>query len=59
VVLSSLEPDGLAAFQVLITPLVVWLWIGGVVLLAGTLITAWPNPSSRPAKRSGRQREGR
>ncbi|MFN2290574.1 MAG: heme lyase CcmF/NrfE family subunit [Anaerolineae bacterium] len=42
VVLASLEPDGLAAFQVLITPLVIWLWIGGVVLILGTLIATWP-----------------
>jgi cytochrome c-type biogenesis protein CcmF len=41
-VLASLEADGLAAFQVLINPLVIWLWIGGVVLIAGTLVTAWP-----------------
>jgi cytochrome c-type biogenesis protein CcmF len=41
-VLASLDADGLAAFQVLVTPLVVWLWIGGGVLLAGTLIAAWP-----------------
>jgi cytochrome c-type biogenesis protein CcmF len=47
VVLASLEPDGLAAFQVLITPMVVWLWIGGGVLLAGTLIAAWPPRRSR------------
>jgi cytochrome c-type biogenesis protein CcmF len=43
IVLASLEPDGLAAFQVLINPLVVWLWIGGMVLILGTLITAWPS----------------
>jgi len=49
VVLASLEPDGLAAFQVLITPMVVWLWIGGLVLLAGTLVAAWP-----PRKKRGR-----
>jgi cytochrome c-type biogenesis protein CcmF len=42
VVLAGLDPDGLAAFQVLINPLVVWLWIGGMVLIVGTLITAWP-----------------
>jgi cytochrome c-type biogenesis protein CcmF len=42
VVLASLEPDGLAAFQVLITPLVIWLWIGGAVLIVGTLIATWP-----------------
>ncbi len=42
VVLASLEADGLAAFQVLINPLVVWLWIGGGILIVGTLIAAWP-----------------
>jgi cytochrome c-type biogenesis protein CcmF len=42
IVLAGLEPDGLAAFQVLINPLVVWLWIGGGVLMLGTLVAAWP-----------------
>ncbi len=42
VVLAGLESDGLASFQVLINPMVVWLWIGGLVLLLGTLIAAWP-----------------
>jgi cytochrome c-type biogenesis protein CcmF len=41
-ILASLEADGLAAFQVLINPMVVWLWIGGAVLIAGTLVAAWP-----------------
>ncbi len=41
-VLASLESDGLAAFQVLINPMVIWLWIGGGVLTVGTLIAAWP-----------------
>jgi cytochrome c-type biogenesis protein CcmF len=56
VVLASLEPDGLAAFQVLINPMVMWLWIGGGVLILGTLIAAWPvksSPSLDPG-RSGR-----
>jgi cytochrome c-type biogenesis protein CcmF len=47
VVLASLEPDGLAAFQVLINPMVVWLWIGGAVLIVGTLIAAWPTRKRR------------
>ena len=53
VVLASLEPDGLAAFQVLITPLVVWLWIGRLVLLIGVLIAAWPSRTTVP--RAGRR----
>ncbi len=47
VVLASLEPDGLAAFQVLINPMIIWLWIGGAVLLAGTVIAAWPARARR------------
>ncbi len=47
VVLASLEPDGLAAFQVLINPMVVWLWIGGGVLIVGTLIATWPARRTR------------
>ena len=42
VILASLDEDGLAAFQIVINPLVTWLWIGGGVLLAGTTIAAWP-----------------
>jgi cytochrome c-type biogenesis protein CcmF len=51
VVLASLEPDGLAAFQVIITPMVVWLWIGGLVLVVGTLVAAWPAHARRPKRR--------
>ena len=47
VVLASLEADGLAAFQVLINPMVVWWWIGGAVLTVGTLIAAWPARKQR------------
>jgi len=55
VVLASLEADGLAAFQVLINPMVIWLWIGGIVLIFGTLIAGWP-PRRRglPPRRRGR-----
>jgi cytochrome c-type biogenesis protein CcmF len=53
VVLASLDADGLAAFQVLVTPMVVWLWIGGLVLIIGTLIAAWPARSPRSGARRG------
>ena len=51
IVLANLEASGLAAFQVLINPMVVWLWIGGLVMLLGTLIAAWP---PRKPRRGGR-----
>lgn len=33
--------------QVITQPLVVWLWIGGGVMLVGSLISAWPASSKR------------
>ena len=51
IVLANLEASGLAAFQVLINPMVVWLWIGGLVMFLGTLIAAWP---PRKSSRGGR-----
>ncbi len=57
VVLANLEPDGLAAFQVIITPMVLWLWIGGLVLIVGTIIAAWPAGTVRKAHK--RRAEGR
>jgi cytochrome c-type biogenesis protein CcmF len=42
VVLTGWQPDGSASFFIFVNPLVVWLWVGGVVLLLGALITLWP-----------------
>jgi cytochrome c-type biogenesis protein CcmF len=37
----------LATLKVLVRPLVIWMWIGGLVLTAGTVIAVWPD--RRPA----------
>jgi cytochrome c-type biogenesis protein CcmF len=42
VTLAGLAEDGSATFQILINPLVVWLWIGGGILLLGTAVAIWP-----------------
>jgi len=42
IILASLDETGLAAFRIIINPLVIWIWIGSGVLLLGTLIAAWP-----------------
>ena len=52
IVLASLESDGMAAFQVLVTPMVLWLWIGGLVLLLGTVLAIWPSHSGGAARDS-------
>jgi cytochrome c-type biogenesis protein CcmF len=36
-----------ATFTIHINPLTVWLWIGGMVLVVGTLIALWPQPARR------------
>lgn len=44
VILVQYEEDGRATFKVLINPLMVWIWIGGFVVLAGgVIVVMWPN----------------
>jgi cytochrome c-type biogenesis protein CcmF len=47
--------DTPAVFQVYINPLVAWIWIGGITLAIGTLLTVLPD--TREKKRSRRMRE--
>jgi cytochrome c-type biogenesis protein CcmF len=47
VVLAGWDGDGPNAkvsLAVFINPLVSWIWLGGVLLLLGTIITMWPAP---------------
>jgi cytochrome c-type biogenesis protein CcmF len=46
-VLAGFERDGLASFEVLANPLVMWLWIGGIVLMLGGTLAWWPPASER------------
>ena len=40
--------DGAAAtFRVIVDPLVTWIWIGGLIALAGALIAIWPSRRTR------------
>jgi len=40
---------GTATLKIIINPLVVWLWIGFMVLVGGTVIAAWPDPREEHA----------
>jgi cytochrome c-type biogenesis protein CcmF len=51
--LAGFEPSRLATFKVFVNPLVSWLWMGGLVMVLGTLIAIWPE---RRAPRTLRQR---
>ncbi len=42
-----------ATFQVLVNPLVPWIWYGGLILALGTLIALWPGAGTPGAKRPG------
>lgn len=48
VLLNGWENEGAnATFTIYVNPLTIWMWIGGVVLVIGTLIAAWPHPVRR------------
>ncbi len=46
-------------FLLIVSPLVMWLWIGGIIVAGGALIALWPIPTlarlrARSAARVGR-----
>jgi len=47
VVLAGWETDGSASLMVFVNPLVIWLWLGGIVAVAGGLIALWPESRAR------------
>ena len=50
--LMAVEQDGSSAtVLVVVTPLVVWLWVGGYIMAFGTGVAVWPE--RRPGSRSG------
>jgi cytochrome c-type biogenesis protein CcmF len=42
VILAGWEKDGRATLKILVNPLVAWMWIGGYVMVAGTVFALWP-----------------
>ena len=36
-----------AAFRAIVSPMVVWIWIGGGIVVLGALVAAWPSPEAR------------
>ncbi|MDM8519698.1 heme lyase CcmF/NrfE family subunit [Anaerolineales bacterium HSG6] len=48
VILGGWEGSGeTATFKAYINPLVNWLWVGGFVFIAGTMVAAWPTPEPK------------
>jgi cytochrome c-type biogenesis protein CcmF len=44
---SYLTDRSPATFKVIVDPLVTWIWIGGLIALAGALIAIWPTRGAR------------
>jgi len=42
IILAGWESDGKATLKILVNPLVAWLWIGGYVMVVGTVFALWP-----------------
>jgi cytochrome c-type biogenesis protein CcmF len=45
-----------AQFHLIVSPLVMWIWIGGLIVLGGGLIAIWPAPSTVRRRVSARAR---
>jgi cytochrome c-type biogenesis protein CcmF len=44
---SYIEEGSPATFRIIVDPLVTWMWIGGLVALAGALLALWPSRRRR------------
>ena len=38
-----------ATFKIYVNPLINWVWVGGIVMILGTIIATWSNPARREA----------
>ncbi len=58
VVLADQDPDsGKAVVQVFVNPLVIWVWIGGMVVFLGTLVALIPSRAEREMTQHREARE--
>ena len=54
VILNGWQDDGSSAtFTVYINPLTMWMWIGGLLVVLGTVVSVWPHP--QPARTAQRE----
>ena len=57
VIIGGWENGGeTATFKAYINPLVNWIWIGGIVMMLGSIVAAWPKPE--PATQRVRSKSG-
>ncbi len=51
VILADWDKQGTATFKVFVNPLVYWLWVGGYVIIFGTIFALWPGRGSQTGAR--------
>jgi len=42
IIMAGFEPSKTVTFKVFVNPLVFWMWMGGLVMVMGTVIAIWP-----------------
>jgi cytochrome c-type biogenesis protein CcmF len=47
-----------ASFKLFVNPLMSWMWVGGIVMMIGVLISAWPRRVATTAEATRRVPEG-
>lgn len=53
VILNGWESGGSSAtFTVYINPLTMWMWVGGLLVILGTIVSVWPHPQQSRKTRS-------
>jgi cytochrome c-type biogenesis protein CcmF len=53
---AYLQHPPAAQFHFIVSPLVMWIWLGGLVVFAGGLIAVWPAPSTVRGRVAARSR---
>jgi cytochrome c-type biogenesis protein CcmF len=44
---AYLNNPGSAQFRMVVSPMIAWIWIGGAIVLLGSLTALWPTPEAR------------
>ena len=51
IILAGWGEDGATAFRVMVYPMIMWIWIGGWLMMLGGLIAFWPEGQRLPRSR--------
>jgi cytochrome c-type biogenesis protein CcmF len=57
VVLTGINADGTVTYKVFIEPLIGFVWLGGLILIFGSIVVVWPDPREQRILERVRSRE--